>query len=314
MIPSLSAFSALLTSQGSPFKSLQGVVIVKHNNEPKIVRTSLYAEAEVELDGERHLLCLPLSGTIATSTERLCVALNRIRCNALVEYRLLNGEITLTASNGCTAPCDLILQRIPEGEPLDVAVTHIATQQLLNALAKLEAELLEVGFLHRNLKPSNLIFGDDGCLYPIRYHYAELGAPSEKVAAEMASIRRFIESNPTVAEIGSEEWSAKYESTLPYDQIWPMQDMMRLVRKGELYGYLDDCDREVISPRYIYAENFFENRAVVQNPDGRMGAIDHSGRWVIEPQYEMLGFAGGLFEGRLGTQWYKIDYQGKLIK
>ena len=314
MVPSITTFSELLVVPQCPFKSLREVVAVKEDSVPKIVRTSLYAEAEIHIDGKRHLLCMPLSGTIPTATERLCAALGTLETTALCDYRILRSEIELRDSEGSIAPCDLILHTLPEGEPLDVAVMHISTKRLLSALELLATEVSKVGFLHRNLKPSNLIFGDDGHLYPIRYHYASLGAPKEAVMTEMERIRTFIESNPTVEDIESVIAAQPYESRLPYDQVMPLHDMMRCVRKGELYGYLDDTDCEVIAPQFIYAENFFENRAVVQTRDGKMGAIDHRGEWVIDPRYDMLGYEGGEFEGRIGNEWQRVDYLGNQIK
>ena len=89
--------------------------------------------------------------------------------------------------------------------------------------------------------------------------------------------------------------------------------MMRRVRRGELYGYLNCKDEEVIAPQFTYAEDFFENRAVVQTADSKMGAIDKEGRWVIQPIYDMLGLEDGIFEARIGDEWRKIDYLGTTI-
>ena len=314
MIPSIVAFSELLTSSKPPFKSWSGVVPILEGDTPKIIRTTLFAEAQITMNGRNYALCLPLSGAVSTSVERLCSALNSLRPNALTEYRLLKGEISFLDAEGNATPCDLILHALPDGEPLDVAVTHIATQRITKALDLLEAELLKVGFLHGNLKPSNLIFGDDGRIYPIRYHYAQVGVSAEQISAEITAIRNFVETKPFIAELGEESTPCNYQSCLPYDEVAPLQDMMRRVRQGSLYGYLNDKDEEVIEPQFIYAENFFENRAVVQNPDGKMGVIDHHCQWIIPPHYDMIGFEDGIFNTRIGEEWHTIDYLGKTIE
>ena len=293
---------------------MKGVTPIFEENTPQIIRTSLFAEAQILMDGRRYALCLPLSGAVSTSAERLCSQLNALHPNALTEYRLLKGEISFLDAEGHATPCDLILHALPEGERLDVAVNHIATQRITKALDLLEEELLKIGFLHGNLKPSNLILGEDGHLYPIRYHYAQVGASAEHISAEITAIRNFVETKPFIAEIGEECALDNYHNNLPYDEISPLQDMMRRVRQGSLYGYLNDKDEEVIEPQFIYAESFFENRAVVQNPDGKMGVIDHHCQWIIPPHYDMIGFEDGLFNARIGQEWHVIDYLGKTIK
>lgn len=314
MIPTIVAFSELLTSSKPPFKSLSGVVPILEGDTPKIIRTTLFAEAQISMNGRNYALCMPLSGAVESSIERLCASLNSLHPNALTEYRLLKGEISFLDAEGNATPCDLILHALPEGEPLNVAVTHIATRQITKALDLLEEELLKVGFLHGNLKPSNLIFGDDGRIYPIRYHYAQIGASVEHISAEIEAIRNFVKTKPFIAEIGEESAPRNYQNSLPYDEVSPLQDMMRRVRQGSLYGYLNDKDEEVIEPQFIYAENFFENRAVVQNPDGKMGVIDHNCQWVIPPHYDMIGFEEGVFNARIGEEWHAIDYLGKIIE
>ena len=45
-----------------------------------------------------------------------------------------------------------------------------------------------------------------------------------------------------------------------------------------------------------------------------MGAIDHNGEWLINPIYDMIGFEDGVFEARIGEEWIKLDYLGKIIE
>ena len=314
MAPSITSFSQLLLSGEYTFKTIKGVKPIIIDGFPQVVRTTYFAEFGITIEQQEYLLCLPLDGTISASVARTATALKRIKSAALTEYSVLPGEVTLPNSTGEVSTCDLVLHAIPAGESLDKAVLHIPTSRLVAALDLLEGEMLKTGFLHGNLKPSNLIYGEDGRLYPIRYHYAQVGASSEDITTEIGKIRDFIASHPSIPEIGEEVTPVAYESQLPYDEVFPMQDRMRRVCKGGLYGYLDSNDTEVIEPQFIYAENFFEDRAVVQNPDGKMGVIDHKQHWVIEPVYDMIGFEDGIFEARLGEEWVKIDYLGKTIK
>ena len=314
MVPSIISFTEYLMSDECKFETLGDVSVVLHDGVPVVSRTALYAEASIMVDGRRALLCLPLSGYVNSATASFCSALNKLSSSALSEYRLLHDKLEFFDSVGTAYRSDMILHTIPAGESLDRAVTHVATQNLLDALDLLEQEMVKIGFLHGNLKPSNLIYGDDGRLYPIRYHYARLDAPEQEVIAEMDKVREFIESKPTIAPIGEVTTLTDYPTTLPYDEVFPMQDTMRRIRKGKLYGYLDYNNSEAIAPQFTYAENFFENRAVVQTSEGRMGVINHECQWIIEPIYDMLGFEDGIFEARLGNRWIKIDYLGNIIE
>ncbi len=315
MTPSIVAFSNFLLDDNPRFKTLREVTACIKNGNPIISRTSQFAEAQIEIDGKHYMLCLPLSGTVEPSVERICIALTNLSPVALTEYRLFKNEITMPDSMGQDASFDVILHAIPEGEPLDKAALFVTTGRLRTAFDMLKRELTAIGFVHGNLKPSNLIYGTDRHLYPIRYNYARLGATAEEVENDLRNIAQFIENTPEIAEIGEEPSTlTEYTTPRPCDEHFPMQDMMRRVRKGELYGYLDDEDSEVIAPQFIYAENFFENRAVVQTVEGKMGVIDHDCKWIVEPIYDMVGFEDGLFDARLGEHWIKIDYLGNIIE
>lgn len=313
MTPSLVTFSEFLLDRHPSFKTLQGVKVLTKNNVPIISCTSQFAEAHIELNGKEYILALPLNGTIPTPLERTCSVLNKLCTSALMEYRLLKGEISLSDSMGQLGAFDVILHALPEGESLDKAVMFVATKRLRAAVSLLKQEMSKIGFLHGNLKPSNLIYGTDGHLYPIRYNYARLGAEQSHIAAEWLRIEEFLDGVAEVAEIGEYTSPTEYDKLLPYDEVFPLQDTMRRVRNGELYGYLDNDNVLVIEPQFTYAENFFENRAVVQTTDGKMGVIDHDFHWIIEPIYDMVGFEDGVFSVRKGHKWFRLNYVGEFI-
>lgn len=314
MTPTIVAFSEFLLDAEPSFKTLRRVEVIKRDNSPIITCTSRFAEAQIMLDGKRYILSIPLKGEIDPAVERLCLSLERASASFLTEYRLLKGEVTLKGSMGQEICCDVILHAIPDGERIDRAAAFVATSRLRAALELLKCEMKSIGFIHRNLKPENLIYGEDGRLYPIRYNYARFEASESEVESDLRNIEEFMAGIAEVAEIGEYTSPTEYDNLLPYDKVYPMQDTMRRVCKGGLYGYLDCNNQEIITPQYIYAENFFENRAVVQTSDGKMGVIDHSGHWVIEPEYDMIGFENGRFEARIGEEWTELDYLGIIIK
>ena len=313
MAPSITAYIQQISAQDPQFKTLTGVRPIERDGAPLVVRTSLFAEALVTIEEERYLLCLPLSGMADSKVVRTCAKIKQINSNALTEYRLLPAEISLPDSLGREVECDLILHRLPAGESLDQAVTHIATVRIRSALNLLKQEMLKAGFLHGNLKPSNLIYGDDERIYPIRYHYAQLKADAAEIEAEFSRIESFVAEHPEVKELEEHTPPTEYLSQLPYDEVFQLHNMMRRVRRGELYGYLDSNDNEVITPQFTYAEEFFEDRAVVQTAGSKMGVIDKEGRWIVQPIYDMIGLEDGIFDARIGDKWIKIDYLGTTI-
>lgn len=162
--------------------------------------------------------------------------------------------------------------------------------------------------MHGNLKPSNLIFGDDGRLHPIRYSYSHTAAAPEEVEAEIAAIGEYIGSQqyiPAIGEVPTSDTTMATGSRTPeFDEIDPPHDMMRRIRVGRLYGYADTEGNTVIEPQYTYAENFHENRAVVETADGA-GVIDREGNRIIATRYDMAerDEESGRFIVRDGSEW-----------
>jgi hypothetical protein len=53
------------------------------------------------------------------------------------------------------------------------------------------------------------------------------------------------------------------------------------VRVANSYGYIDKQGNFVIPPQFAHAQEFSEGLAWVVTPDGKVGWIDSSGRYVI---------------------------------
>ena len=135
-------------------------------------RTSRFAEAEIEWQSRKYLLCFPLSTASIFAVEQTAARLRYLRTPLLTEYTILRDEMTYTDDTGTTRTCDVVLHRLPEGRPLSVCAAEFDAESLRSALDKLEAGLSELGFSHNNLKPGNLYVTSDGRLIPVRYHFA----------------------------------------------------------------------------------------------------------------------------------------------
>lgn len=285
-IPSISEFSRALTSPSHSFASLAGFEPRLRDGVPAIGTSTLFAEAEITLDGERFILCVPQKAD-ATEIARPAMRLLRgLPEGTAAGFRILPSELSFCDPFGKERRCDVLLQRLPEGETLDVAVTSVVTARILSELARLKAAFTAAGIRHRNLKPSNLIFGDDGRLWPVRCWYMAAESDAKSIEEEFDAMERFLLSYPNI-EKGPHDKDIE-ESPAEGCERWPLRDMMRMVCREGLYGYIDDEGRTVLEPQYLYAESFFENRAVVQVRDGGFGVIDKRGRFVVEPRYAMV--------------------------
>ena len=319
MLPTITDFERALTRGCASFATLGGFAAVCRGGRPVLRTTSLFAEAEIERDGRRWLLCAPLRPEAVRRAESSAAILRRAASTAFAEYRILPDEFRFTDAWGRECTCDLLLHGLPEGETLDAAVTHIGADRLMPALGALREEFRRLGICHRNLKPSNLVWDDDGRLWPLRCHYLTAGNPAGAVDAEFGAVADFVTSHTGAlaacalrAERDEECRSGRLRM---YDEVWPLHDMMQMVRREALYGYADAEGRTVIEPRFTYAEHFAENRAVVELGRGRQGVIDRRGDWIVEPVYGMIRWTeDGNFRVLRDGLTGEIGYTGEVLE
>lgn len=69
-IPTIGIFKEALDCPAEHFRTLRGIIPARHDGEIVVSRTARFAEAEVYLDGSRHLICAPLTRTATASVER----------------------------------------------------------------------------------------------------------------------------------------------------------------------------------------------------------------------------------------------------
>ena len=119
-------------------------------------RTSRFAEAEIEWQSRKYLLCFPLSTASIFAVEQTAARLRYLRTPLLTEYTILRDEMTYTDDTGTTRTCDVVLHRLPEGRPLSVCAAEFDAESLRSALDKLEAGRDELDFSHTNPTPGNL--------------------------------------------------------------------------------------------------------------------------------------------------------------
>ena len=309
MIPSMTAFVEALCQPEAHFKTLKGLEPVLRNGKPIVSRTALFAEAEVMLHGKRHLLFAPLNTHVVAHVERTLDMLASLRSDFLCPCHIHYDEMIVCDSLGEGHSHDIILQLLPEGEPFDIIHTSHTAEELYAMLRALEREMRRLHFSHNNLRARNLIIGTDGRLHPIRYHYATVGQGCcddfEELLCEVKA------ASMSVGVV--EDIVADYLDEAPYDEVlMPHEGLMRVCRNG-LFGFIDSNMEPIVEVKYLWADDFYEGRAVVETEHGT-GVIDKTGREVVPAEYDNVSYnvSQGEFVVRKAFEMKVFDYNGHI--
>lgn len=315
MIPTIYSFIQALLAPADRLNLLHNAhTLTGPDGRPFLNRTSRFAEAEIEWQGGRYLVCMPLVPAAVPAVERAAAKLHTLRSEWLTEYRLLRDEMLFEDSAGGSHRSDLILQRLPHGISFTDALRAESKERLSKAIETLRCELARLGISHNNLKPDNLRWSN-GKLLPIRWHYVRMEAGGDEKAFELlrSALDEAAASQQTVSDV-----QAAYG--MPADRLtghlWVGHIFEQLVCVGdkEGFGYADPENRMVIPAQFLWADDFHEGRAAVQTATG-MGLIDKQGRYIIPPSFEIVEYRPetSLSEVRQDGRWYLYDYEGNSI-
>lgn len=310
MIPSITSFVEALRAPHEHFSTLQGIEPLMRNGEPVVRRSSLFVEAEVSLNGRNYLLFAPLAPRVVVAASRTISLLEQISSDYLCDCHVYYAELKLHDDLDREFCCDVILQWLPEGEIFDVRYSAYSTDELCDMLRDLEAEHRRLHFSHNNLLPKNIIIGTDQRLHPIRYHYATIGSECrddfESLLCEVKAA--------SVGGLIVEDCVLDYDASDPrYDEVlMPHEGLMRACHNG-LFGFIGYDMEPVIPLEYLWVEDFYENRAVVESEQG-MGVIDRSGNIIVPLEYEELrySYSQGEFIARKALDVKIFDYNGHI--
>lgn len=315
-VPTLYQFTEALQVPDLAFSTLRDCRPVRsETGGVTLSRTSRFAEAEIEWQGQRYLLCFPLSAASIFAIEQTAAKLRYLQTGLLTEYTILRDEMSYMDNSGKIYTCDLVLHRLPEGRPLSGCAAEFDTDSLLSGLDELERGLTELGFSHNNLKPENIFITPEGRLIPVRYHFARFGEGHD--TAGFDGLRQYVREKGGTGQMLCDAEAPLYR-TLPefpgHLFVGEMSDQLVRVEDTAGYGFVDTDNRPVIAPQFIWAADFREGRAEVQTARG-MGLIDKQGRYVIEPRYEIVDYNPYTGCSRIRNEglWALADYNGKII-
>lgn len=245
------------------------------------------------------LLHAPITNKAMALAERAYAILHGERGELIGNFTILHRELNSHTS--------IILEDIPQGEPLESAMLTMSQDKLLSGLKEFEERMRRADISHNNLRKQNIVVDRNGHWHPIRLYYTTIGygGDSRKLETLCAEIKRVA----PVDDCLNEPLSA-YRT-----EYIPLREGLRRTVTKEGVGFTDEEGNMVIAPRYAWASDFDEGRAMVMTAEKRMGLIDTSGREVIKAEYEIVEYSAkdGNSWVRQNNLWALFDYSGLQI-
>lgn len=264
-----------------------------------LCRTTHFAECRAVVDGAEVLLHAPISPEAMALAERTYATLRGDRGERIGGFRILNNEL-----DGHIA---ILIETMPEGETLSSAMLTHSHQRLHMGFREFVERLRQADISHNNLRKESIIVDSNGYWHPIRLYNTSVGygCDSERLDA----LRTEIEQLMTTDNCVNEPLSA-YRT-----EYIPLCEGLRRITTAKGVGFADESGAIVIEPRYSWASDFDEGRAMVMTAERKMGLIDTKGREVIAPIYEIVEYSAteGNSWVRYNNLWALFDYSGLQI-
>ncbi len=285
----------------------------------EISRSTRFAETAVECRDTSYMLCMPLHPDALRRAERFIVKKRYFNFPIVPKIEILRNEMYCGSSALKPDYCDILLEPLPDGKPLDEAIREIADADeaaaLLGALDTLQKRLAEANISLFNVRPENIVADAAGELRPVRWYYAAEGAGHDDRAFD--DIRtKITELYPQTISVDARAASPLPDLSDGHFETHSLFEGLAAVYDPDGWGFVDKSNRAVIKPRFAWVNDFREGRAEVKTKRGRMGLIDKRGRYVIKPYYKIVEYdpVSGNSQVRKGRQWGVFDYTGRLVK
>lgn len=306
----ITALAQALEQPGLSFNHLKGIVAERDaDSRAKASRTARFAEAVVTaVGGERLLLAVPLHPEHIEGIAEVADRLHKLSSPILGKIVILHNELRYTDSLGREHLADVLVQSLPDGERFGLDTSLSVERQLL-MIEELKQEMTRAGITHSNLRPENIITGDDGHMHPLRYYYATC---SEACRDDFSHLRSAIMQSDI--DIPKCDYRSLVKAAEPFEVFAPQDGLMR-VFAAERYHFINIHSGERLPGNYLWATDFFEGRAVVESENG-VGVITTSGKLLIPDTYHDIEFdtCQGIFFARFGENVQKYDFCGRAIK
>ena len=278
--------------------------------------TKYFIECRADYYGKPIMVYAPIT-TLSMAIATRALAAQDKDIKSIGRLNISHNEMLCTGIN--THRCSLIVENIPKGTPLSEALYTFTNSHLKCGLERLEAELKEHNVYVNHLDPDNIIVDSKYNWHVIRPFYVskEIGNDSEAFAKlreqiDKCSLSDTIDTNNTVCESYGEYGCTKDEKG---HILYETSEGLRRFKSNMGIGFEDENGNVVIEDKYFSATDFMEDRSVVETFDHKMGIIDRSGKYIINPIYRNIDFNldDGISRVVHKGQYALFDYFGKQI-
>ena len=271
----VSFFQNAIRSPQDHFMTLWQKIDLSRSDRAVVDWGGQFAEVRIYIFGQGYaMLYMPLK----QFKIEISAQLERSDSFILSPYRIYRDELVFYDNCGVQHSVDVMVQHIAGGCPLLQSGLEIS--EMLEIVGELERECRRIGFSHNHLTPFDVMLSPEHKPYLVRYHYATFGGAMDNFDA----IRSTIHCNQS--RLSDSEAVYTVEDCYMYDSCHC--GLVRF-RRGRLCGYKDNFGEVVIDAKYLWAGEFYENRAVVRTSSG-YGVIDIQQRTIVEPIYPMLHY------------------------
>ena len=282
-----------------------------------IVRSTHFAEVEIEWQDESWLLLMPLNSHAMRRLERFSPKRLHLSSEIIPHILILKDEMLCECAAG-QHRCDIVLEKLPKALVLKDAIASLSSpseaHEIISSIETLEEELKLLGVSHNNLCVDNLRLSSDNKLYPIRWYYATTDNAGDRDT--LKALKELVLEQTQSMELHDKcaSYSTPPLEATHYKDFRLLHEGLLAFETEEGWGFMDAERRVIIEPQYLWVNDFREGRAEVQTPQG-MGLIDKEGRSIIPARYEIVDYnhLSGNTEVCYNGEWALFDYQGVII-
>ncbi len=319
MSASINNFIAALNAPDLLFNSLKEIAISRTEDGTVEVKRSMdFAEAHIEYQSKHYLLLLPLSAIALRKTRQSSVKMRTLRSKLLLDFKVLEGEMLYPNAAGEMISADIVLQEIPNGNRLDNCIDKLDAAKLFAAINTMQSEFNRLKLTHQLLQADTVYIDDEYTLYPTYLHYATIGESGNKQDFDL--LRNYASTHFGVNAQDFASYDSDKSNQLGalhgYKYVGnPFEGLCVVEDHSGLFGYIDIDGEVVVEPQYIWAGDIREGRAEVESHEG-MGLIDASGKYIIEPHFQIVEFNPDLGVScvKQDDKWWVYDYDGRKIR
>ncbi len=293
-----------------------GSIIPLSGSEVGVRRSNNYIEFIVKHNGAKYLLTIAMTSGYLERCEAIESGIARMATTLFTPFTLHRCRISSAAGNFMAK---VFVQPIPEGRSLVEYIDGCDEErvnELYGAIRYLEERLSNMRASFSTLLSDDVVVGDDGLIYPFRYHKLRFYHGDEPLMG-CSALRNWLYNNSSIEESRSITPRLTYLNRELYEghlySGTPHEDRV-VVEDTTGYGYVDSDNSPVIPSVYLWADDFREGRAEVQTAEG-FGVIDTDGKVVIAPIYESIGYndATGITRVRKDDLWAYFSYVGSQL-